>query len=719
MADAINHPPQVPECILANAIVMSDEEGKAALKLRKRFMRKGYNPVDRRDSDSDEDEVAVAEQAGETDARDPPAELPDPPDVDDLSDVDDPSDVDEPPPADDPEIEDLQTDIPDRGFPMSLSTQDVTPDMEDLRQYAAIKLLERTDLPRDDEMDESESDQEVDEEPAWAKNPETEEERIAIERGKKLVMTFEDVPLRDLDPAWFLLTFPDLFPNGRGLPPEGVSVIAWLKFLIRIDGSPFQADDFICAVGDWVLRHNTNLSAYLQFRVKSADFQTASLAEEEDVTRLATILARRGRPRRTDNRVVHALYSQVNAVVSRSTGNMYCNQQFRRQTFAGWQHFGLYSVFFTINKQETRSPFCWRMAGATGDLLQTHHAGDAYDEAIPEFDKEMIDRVRRHPVAQNRFYEIGITTFREVCCGFSRDGQYSQDYDQQTGKPKGFFGALDAVMLNREQSGRIAHHAHGEMISRAIKLHNFDDLMKNGAKQVIKWMANISCMVMGDYVVSLRPDGVTPARVKPEAVQGMPEDRQPHPIKQRPRSSLLSGELPSVDHLSPEEKQAEMAEVVVCLKTALLVHTHNNRCIGKGPTAQGNDTDCDMGFKPGPDTEPEGRWDEEKHELYLPRDRTKLVAGNEVVLLADRCNHNMTICGDNSARMPKSAKESRSFVNKARLNTIYNTKYDTKLDDLTGETLILNLVAAQKRTAEEKPDDPRKMIVRCVNAFNK
>ena len=89
------------------------------------------------------------------------------------------------------------------------------------------------------------------------------------------------------------------------------------------------------------------------------------------------------------------------------------------------------------------------------------------------------------------------------------------------------------------------------------------------------------------------------------------------------------------------------------------------------------------------------------------------------LLLADRCNHNMTICGDNSARMPKSAKESRSFVNKARLNTIYNTKYDTKLDDLTGETLILNLVAAQKRTAEEKRDDPRKMIVRCVNAFNK
>ena len=330
----------------------------------------------------------------------------------------------------------------------------------------------------------------------------------------------------------------------------------------------------------------------------------------------------------------------------------------------------------------------------------------------------MIDLVRAHPVAQNRFYEIGITTFREVCCGFSHDGQYYQDYDKY-GKPKGFFGALDAVVLTREQSSRIAHHGHGEMISRVVKLHAFYELMEQGAEKVLAWMASIACMVMGDYVASLRPDGKTPARVRSEITQGVPAESNLQVIPQRPKRWLLSCDLPNVDDLSPEEAHKEMTEHVVCMKSALMVHTHSHRCIGKSAIAQGDDTDCALGYKPGPPIEPESRWDAENKELYLQRDRTKLVSGNEIILLADACNHNMCVGGDNSARMPNTASDNCTFIGRARINTIYNTKYDTKLDDLTGETLTLNLVAAQKRTAQENTEDPRKMVVRCVNARNK
>ena len=354
-------------------------------------MRKGYNPVDRNECDSEEEDALPDDDAQE--CLDPTADPPDPADDEGikaaetgpsnespLARSDDPTSPRTPPRQDsDKEDEDWLPDIPDAGFPMSLSMEDTILDMDDLRQYAAIKFLQQADQPRGDENTDNEagvasSDVSSDgsddkpQPPAWTQNPETQAEQIAIERGQKLVMMFENTPLCDIDPAWFILSFPDYFPNGRGLPPKGVSLIAWLKYLIRIDGSPFQRDDFICAAGDWVLRHSVNLSAWLQFKVASSEFNEAKLAEEEDMVRLATILARRGRPKNTDNRVVHALYSQVVAVASRTESMLYATPLFRRKVFAGWQHWGIFGVYFTINKAETRSPFCWRMAGADNEL---------------------------------------------------------------------------------------------------------------------------------------------------------------------------------------------------------------------------------------------------------------------------------------------------------------------------------------------------------------
>ena len=62
--------------------------------------------------------------------------------------------------------------------------------------------------------------------------------------------TYADKPAEDIDPLWFLLVFLDCFPNGQGIPAEIVSVKQWLSYLNQIDGSPFQSNTFVCAVGD-------------------------------------------------------------------------------------------------------------------------------------------------------------------------------------------------------------------------------------------------------------------------------------------------------------------------------------------------------------------------------------------------------------------------------------------------------------------------------------
>lgn len=72
---AVQPVPQVPECILNRASVLSGAEGAAALKLRQRFMRKGYNPVDRHDSDSDEE---TNEEEGDEAFDEPPPQPADP-----------------------------------------------------------------------------------------------------------------------------------------------------------------------------------------------------------------------------------------------------------------------------------------------------------------------------------------------------------------------------------------------------------------------------------------------------------------------------------------------------------------------------------------------------------------------------------------------------------------------------------------------------------------
>ena len=731
LTDWAQAPVAVPQPIIAQATVLSEQEGAAALKLRRRFMRQGY--AMERNEGAAEDELADDQDGGEKDPhREDDADHRDEPAVSSSSGAATATTPPErgasssaPPSAPDPasdadsDSDELLPDILDQGFHMSLSLQEETISDEDRKQYAAFKFLEQVDAMESETEDASENDSSAGSAarppPAWMQ-AETPEEKIALEKGKKLVEMYDNTPLEDLDPAWFLLVFLDHFPNGTGLPPPGVSIRAWLRYLIQIDGSLFQLAPFLCAAGDWILRHEVNLAAYLQFKVSPSKFARAALAEVDDAKRVGELLAKRQRPKTTDTRVVHDLYSSLVAVASRTPGSALASMRLRRRTFAGWGHFGMYTIFFTINKLETRSPYCWRLAGCA-DALWKYPAADA-TSVPPNKDMEMINLVRAHPVAQNTFFEIGIKTFREVCCGFSHDGQYAQEYEN--GKPKGFFGPLDAAMQNREQSGRKAHHGHGQMISRLTKLHLILETFERGAEQVIKWMASNACMVMGDYVMSLRPDGTKPATVKPALVEGMPENVEPVAIKRRPKNWLLSCEMPEVNHLPPAERLREMTEYAACLKATLQIHEHSSRCIGPTANARGDDTDCSLGYKPGPPCEPVGRWDAENQELYLPRDRTKLIVScNEVLLLADRCNHNCVMNGDRSARMANRATETRSFISLARQNSLYNTKYDTKMDDLSGEQLIFNLAAAQQRTIAEEATDGRKTVVRLTNAMHK
>jgi hypothetical protein len=101
----------------------------------------------------------------------------------------------------------------------------------------------------------------------------TDDDKIAIEQGETLVATYADKLAEDIDPLWCLLVFQDCFPNGQELPVEKVSVKRWLSYLIQIDGSPFQSNAFVCAAGDWIMRHGVCLASHLQFKTSPKLFE--------------------------------------------------------------------------------------------------------------------------------------------------------------------------------------------------------------------------------------------------------------------------------------------------------------------------------------------------------------------------------------------------------------------------------------------------------------
>ena len=73
---------------------------------------------------------------------------------------------------------------------------------------------------------------------------------LLLNKGKNCGNICADKHAQDIDPLWFFLVFLDCFPNAQGLPGKKVLIKLWVSYLIQIDASTFQSNDFVCACGD-------------------------------------------------------------------------------------------------------------------------------------------------------------------------------------------------------------------------------------------------------------------------------------------------------------------------------------------------------------------------------------------------------------------------------------------------------------------------------------
>ena len=269
----------VPQSIIDNMTVISDEDGAAALRVTEKFTRRAYMPRSGQQEDDEEEEDEVEADEDEEDILGAYAN-------DDQEHVD--------------------------PLEYSLCHEEPNVSQADRLQYAAMKQLETIARKEQDPEDMGIVERnDLAYQRGEGDNMDDEDEEN-LERGRKLVLTFDgNHPVRSFDPEWFMLNLPDHFPNGTGGPPEGVSKARWIRYLMGIDDTLFQMAYFICMAGDDFLRSGVNLASHLAFKTSPGRFKTASNATNEHVKRVAAIIARRGRPKAEDAEEVKALHSQV------------------------------------------------------------------------------------------------------------------------------------------------------------------------------------------------------------------------------------------------------------------------------------------------------------------------------------------------------------------------------------------------------------------------
>eukprot|EP00951_Prasinocladus_malaysianus_P038110 scaffold415629_cov15-Prasinocladus_malaysianus.AAC.2 len=229
-------------------VVVSEDDGRAALGLARQCMRRTYLPLDEENAD-----------VGSGDA---PSEM-------------EPQSPRSPHASSSAPHEDIGASTTnhkaDDEIEMSLCCEEPELSDTDRLQCAAIQHLDRMagagghrghnpNLTLEEEAELNSRDHADD-------DGDAERNHNSREFGNRLVATYDSSKaVKSIDPEWFMLLFPDMFFNATGGPPEKVSEDAWLQHLILRDGTAFQSPDFICAAADRKIRHGVNLSAFLQFK---------------------------------------------------------------------------------------------------------------------------------------------------------------------------------------------------------------------------------------------------------------------------------------------------------------------------------------------------------------------------------------------------------------------------------------------------------------------
>ena len=300
-------------------------------------------------------------------------------------------------------------------------------------------------------------------------------------------------PLNDYDPLWLIKAHPSCFPWGTGGPPEGMSLIRWIRGTInRYPREQFaQNVGFLTDSFNIWQRHETYTHASVQLKLSPHLAAQIQHLTEDDICAVLKLLAG-GSNGKDYTKAFGALPPAARVLLdglkrtgARVLGSPQSFLSLRSKVIAGNVIFGSYTCMMNLCPSEISSEWTFRLSGKEFNF-------DMFgNPANPRPVIESLRCVAANPKSCAHFAHAYMQSFAKVFLGWPMDSPCQID-------PNCLFGQILMAYLKYEVSGRFAKHAHGQITQPALQAKHILLMMENGdfQKLLLNFMESFSMSYM-------------------------------------------------------------------------------------------------------------------------------------------------------------------------------------------------------------------------------
>ena len=309
-------------------------------------------------------------------------------------------------------------------------------------------------------------------------------------------------PLNDYDPLWLIKAHPSCFPWGTGGPPEGMSLIRWIRGTInRYPREQFaQNVGFLTDSFNIWQRHETYTHASVQLKLSPHLAAQIQHLTEDDICAVLKLLAG-GSNGKDYTKAFGALPPAARVLLdglkrtgARVLGSPQSFLSLRSKVIAGNVIFGSYTCMMNLCPSEISSEWTFRLSGKEFNF-------DMFgNPANPRPVIESLRCVAANPKSCAHFAHAYMQSFAKVFLGWPMDSPCQID-------PNCLFGQILMAYLKYEVSGRFAKHAHGQITQPALQAKHILLMMENGdfQKLLLNFMESFSMSYTDECPASPAP----------------------------------------------------------------------------------------------------------------------------------------------------------------------------------------------------------------------
>ena len=503
------------------------------------------------------------------------------------------------------------------------------------------------------------------------------------------------VPLDEFDVRYFAKTFPWLFPYDQGLPPDR-NVQRWAAVLLERFPRVFARDrSFVFVVCNQFLRHKWQWRAGLVVNAGAGCVPDLARATPEDAAAAVDVMGGK-RLYGTLPTAARAVFNAVHAVAKGVPGMPAAKRRLLQRIRAAVMQWGPAFIMLNFNPADRVNPLVAGFAGrpivlgATVQQAMGAVAGDAWSSAAD-------------PVAVALHFRAFVDAFLRYFLGYDAA---TRCFAKRGGEPAGAFGEIIGYHATYETNARGALHLHSLLWCREFRCATLEAAVvdERVCTALLAFLSSVSKTSL--YETLVQPlDGSGPPPEAQAAREALAQSVLAPPLRRElfeKKLTIAEAQDPTSDWYAarmqlvgsrpwlsgavwpPIPTTVEgWRHAMIDLIADMQHHVCSSTCHRRGVAG------CRMQYpraciERGAITAELG--------LRLARDRGNLVAFNDGLLLAARCNVAALVIGDGQLTDERERELTMSIVEATIHVTRYVSKYVSKPDETELHQALLRLV---------------------------